>query len=84
VHFWADGWDGAWAESEDDFWGDAADRNWDGLLSMGPKPGTWHVAIVPNDGSHEYLSNTVTVDTSSVCEGHGAAQWAEIEFVRNY
>ena len=84
VHYWADGWDGAWAKSEGDYRGEAADRNWDGLLDIRPKPGHWYAAIVAAEGSREYLSNTVEVDTSGHCEGHGAAQWAEIEFVRTY
>ena len=84
VHYWASGWEGAWAESEADFWGDPGDRNWDGLLGDGARAGTWQVAIVAAEGSNELLSNTVTVDTSSICEGQGAAQWAQIEFVRNY
>jgi len=84
VHYWADGWDGAWAESKSDYWGEAGDRNWDGLLANFPKAGRWHAAIAAGEGSHEYLSNTVTADTSDFCEGHGASQWIEIEFVRNY
>jgi hypothetical protein len=84
VHYWADGWEGAWAQSEPEYWGEAGDRNWDGLLGDGPRAGTWHAAVVAAEGSGEMLSNTVSVDTSGFCEGQGAAQWAEIEFVRNY
>jgi hypothetical protein len=84
VHYWADGWDGAWTKTFGDYQGEAADRNWDGLLDVRPKAGRWHAAIVSSEGSTQFLSNTVTVDTSNHCEGDGAAQWAEIEFVRNY
>jgi hypothetical protein len=84
VRYWADGWDGAWTKTFSDYQGEAGDRNYDGLLDVRPKPGSWHVAIVSGEGSSQNLSNVVTVDTSSNCEGHGASQWGEIEFVRNY
>ncbi len=83
VHYWADGWDGAWAQTSADYNGDG-DRNYDGLLDIRPKAGKWYVAVVESDGSTKNLSNVVSVDTSNFCEGQGAAQWGEIEFVRNY
>jgi hypothetical protein len=83
VHYWTDGWDGAWAKTSSDYTGEG-DRNWDGLIDVRPKAGKWRVAVVASDGSQQNLSNVVTVDTADFCEGQGAAQWGEIEFVRNY
>jgi hypothetical protein len=83
VHYWADGWNGAWAKTSGDYTGEG-DRNFDGLLDVRPKAGKWHIAVVASEGSTQPLSNEVSVDTSSFCEGQGASQWGEIEFVRNY
>jgi len=84
VHYWADGWDGAWTKTKDNYDDLGGDRNWDGLLDTKPKGGPWHAAIVPSEGSTQNLSNIVDLQTSSFCEGQGAAQWGEIDFQRSY
>jgi hypothetical protein len=73
IHYWADGWNGAWAMSQwtafgtDTPWtGD--EGNWDGVIDNRPRPGVWHVCVVPEEGSWDCLSNTVDVTTSSDCQ----------------
>jgi hypothetical protein len=67
VHFWADGWDGAWAKStwgvNEGYPGMDDSSNWDGVLATYAKPGTWHVCVVPAEGSWECISTTVTAQT---------------------
>jgi hypothetical protein len=89
VHWWADGWDGGWGEST---WGvneglpgldDSG--NWDAILDTYAKPGTWHVCVVPAEGSRDCISTTVTAQTvSEPCTaGSGGVQIVRIVFQQN-
>lgn len=69
VHYWADGWGGAWAQSswvvDEGYEGEGDEKNWDGLLDNYPKAGTWYVCVVPQEGSSNCISNTMTAQTVS-------------------
>lgn len=69
VRFWADGWDGAWARStwavNEGYPGLDDSSNWDGILATYARDGTWHVCVVPAEGSRDCISTTVTAQTSA-------------------
>jgi hypothetical protein len=72
VRYWADGWEGAWARS---LWYDFGagtswrgdEGNWDGVLDTRPRGVTWHVCIVPAQGSWDCISSQLDVTTSLDC-----------------
>jgi hypothetical protein len=89
VHWWAEGWDGAWGRST---WGvneglpgldDSS--NWDGILDTYPKAGTWHVCVVPAEGSKDCISTTVTAETTAdpCTPESGGVQIVRIVFQQN-
>jgi hypothetical protein len=67
VYYWADGWPGAWALStwwvNEGYPGLDDSSNWDGILATYAKAGTWHVCVVPAEGSRDCISPTVTAGT---------------------
>lgn len=70
IHFWADGWDGAWAKStwavNEGYPGLDDSSNWDGILAATyARDGTWHVCVVPAEGSRDCISTTVTSQTAA-------------------
>jgi hypothetical protein len=89
VHFWADGWDGGWTLStwgvNEGYPGLDDSSNWDGVLDTYAKPGTWHVCVVPGQGSWDCISTTVTTQTvSEPCTpDSGGAQIVRIVFQQN-
>jgi len=89
VHFWADGWDGAWDQStwEVDEGYDGLDdsTNWDGVLATYAKAGTWHVCVVPAEGSRDCVSTTVTAQTATepCAPESGGVQVVRIVFQKN-
>lgn len=89
VHFWADGWDGAWTRSSwsvnEGYEGLDDSSNWDGVLDIYPKAGTWHVCVVPAEGSWECRSETVTAQTVSepCAPDSGGVQIVRIVFQQN-
>jgi hypothetical protein len=89
VHFWADGWDGAWARSSwsvnEGYEGLDDSSNWDGVLDIYPKAGTWHVCIVPAEGSWDCVSDTVTAQTVAepCAPDSGGVQIVRIVFQQN-
>jgi hypothetical protein len=89
VHWWADGWDGAWGKStwwvNEGFEGLDDSSNWDATLDIYAKPGTWHVCVVPAEGSRDCMSTTVTAQTvSEPCAPEsGGVQIVRIVFQQN-
>ena len=89
VHFWADGWDGAWAKStwgvNEGYPGMDDSSNWDGVLATYAKAGTWHVCVVPAEGSWECRSTTVTAQTATepCAPESGGIQIVRIVFQQN-
>lgn len=84
VRVWAEGWDGATTFTS----GGLTDwnKNYDFLLDVMPKAGTWYVAMVVLDEAGNVIrnvSNTVTVNTTANCQGEGAAQWIQVNFNEN-
>ncbi len=89
VHFWADGWDGAWTRSSwsvnEGYAGLDDSSNWDGVLDIYPKAGTWHVCVAPAEGSWDCISTTVTAQTVSepCAPDSGGVQIVRIVFQQN-
>lgn len=89
VHWWADGWDGAWGKStwwvNEGFEGLDDSSNWDAILDTHAKPGTWHVCVVPAEGSRDCISTTVTAQTFSepCAPDSGGIQILRIIFQQN-
>jgi hypothetical protein len=89
VHFWADGWDGAWARStwgvNEGYEGLDDSSNWDGVLATTAKAGTWHVCVVPAEGSWDCVSTTVTAQTVAepCAPDSGGVQILRIVFQQN-
>jgi hypothetical protein len=89
VHWWADGWEGAWGRStwavDEGYEGLDDSRNWDGTLENYAKAGTWHVCIVPAEGSWDCRSTTVTVQTAAepCAPDSGGVQIVRIVFQQN-
>ena len=86
VHYWADGWNGAWAKSGWSDFGSGTtwkgdEGNWDGTIDSKARDGTWHVCVVPDQGSWDCASNKVDVTTSSNCSS--GAQSVQITFRKN-
>lgn len=89
VHFWADGWEGAWTRSawavNEGYPGLDDSSNWDGVLDTHAKAGTWHVCVVPAEGSWDCLSTTVTAQTAAepCAPDSGGVQIVRIVFQQN-
>lgn len=89
VHFWADGWDGAWTASrwavDEGYPGLDDSSNWDGVLDIYPKAGTWHVCLVPAEGRWDCISTTFTAQTvAEPCTpDSGGVQIVRIVFQQN-
>lgn len=86
VHYWADGWNGAWAKSSWTDFGSGTswkgdEGNWDGTIDTKPRDGTWHVCVVPEQGSWDCVSNTVDARTSFDC--NTGSQVVHITFRKN-
>ena len=89
VHFWADGWEGAWARSswtvDEGYPGLDDSSNWDGVLDIYPKAGTWYVCVVPAEGRWDCMSRTMTVQTVAepCAPDSGGVQIVRIVFQQN-
>jgi len=73
IHVWADAWDGFWIQSQWTNFGAGTpytedDGNWDAIIDVGPRAGTWRVCVVPGQGRWDCISNTVDAITSSDCQ----------------
>jgi hypothetical protein len=89
LHYWADGWDGAWAlsswtDDQGETW-EGDEKNWDGLIATYNRPGVWYVCVVPQEGSWDCQSNTMTIQTDhEPCEpGSSGIQVVRIVFRQN-
>jgi hypothetical protein len=89
VHWWSDGWLGSWGTS---LWtelgpappwkGDGG--NWDGLIDDNRvRQNTWHVCLVPEEGSWDCISNTVDTTTNLDCTPGTGIQEVQITFRQN-
>jgi hypothetical protein len=89
VHFWADGWEGAWTRStwtvDEGYPGLDDSSNWDGVLDIYSKAGTWYVCVVPAEGSRDCVSPTVTAQTVAepCAPDSGGVQIVRIVFQQN-
>lgn len=89
VHWWSDGWPGGWGKS---LWTDLGPAtswqggggNWDGSIdTQRPRANTWHVCIVPEEGSWDCISNTVDATTTMDCTPGTGVQEVQITFRQN-
>ncbi len=89
VHFWADGWEGAWTRSrwtvDEGYPGLDDSSNWDGVLDIYPKAGTWQVCVVSAEGSRDCTSTTVTAQTVAepCAPDSGGVQIVRVVFQQN-
>jgi hypothetical protein len=88
VHYWADGWDGAWAKSQwTDFGAGTSwkgdEGNWDGTIDNQVRANTWHVCVVPEQGSWSCVSNTVDAATTFECAPGVGINVVHITFRKN-
>jgi hypothetical protein len=89
LHYWADGWNGGWARSSwtvnQGYAGQGDEKNWDGFIDNYPKPGTWYVCVVAQEGSWDCISDKMTaVTVSEPCApGSDGVQVARFVFQQN-
>jgi hypothetical protein len=85
VHYWADGWDGAWAKSDfvdkGAFKGD--EHNWEGVIDNKVRQNTWHICVVPEQGSWNCISNTVDASTTFDCTPGTGVNVVHMTFRKN-
>ena len=89
LHFWADGWTGMWTQSSSTEFGadtplQGDEGNWDGPIDNSKvRQNTWHVCIVPEEGSWTCISNTVDATTTLDCTPATGVQEVQITFRQN-
>jgi len=88
VHYWGDGWDGAWAKSQwTDFGAGTSwkgdEGNWDGTIDNKVRANTWHICVVPEQGSWSCISNTVDATTTFECAPGVGINVVHITFRKN-
>jgi len=88
VHYWADGWNGAWAKSQWTDFGSGTswkgdEGNWDGTIDNKVRANTWHVCVVPEEGSWSCVSNTVDAATTFECTPGVGVNVVHITFRKN-
>jgi hypothetical protein len=89
LHLWADGWTGMWIQSSSTEFGTETPRqgdegNWDGPIDNSKiRQNTWHVCIVPEEGSWNCISNTVDAATNLDCTPGTGVQEVHITFRQN-
>lgn len=89
IHFWADGWTGMWTQSSSTEFGTETplqgdEGNWDGTIDDSRvRQNTWHVCVVPEEGSWDCISNTVDAATTLDCTPGTGVQEVHITFRQN-
>ena len=89
IHYWADGWSGvwtqsSWVENKGGSW-EGDEKNWEGFINDHPVAGTWHVCVVPDEGSTNCISDKLDIVTVAepCAPGSGGIQTVQIAFQHN-